>query len=180
MNGYNQLQMTVFASLCAALMAAGAFLAIPVGPVPIVLQNMFVFLAGLLLGNWWGLASVAVYLLAGAAGLPVFAGGMGGIGRIVGPTGGYLIGYLPAVFIIGTISRKGAERIGYDIVAMILGTIVLYAFGVTWLKTLTSMTWSKTLAAGMFPFLIGDALKIVAAAWIAKALRPIIMKGIRN
>ncbi len=89
----SQLRMTVFASLFAALMAAGAYLSIPIGPVPIVLQNMFVLLAGLLLGNRWGLASVAVYLLAGVCGLPVFAGGLGGIGRIVGPTGGYLIGY---------------------------------------------------------------------------------------
>ena len=77
MKGFNQLRMLIFASLLAALMAAGAYLAIPIGPVPIVLQNMFVFLAGLLLGGRWGLASVAVYLLTGALGLPVFAGGMG-------------------------------------------------------------------------------------------------------
>jgi biotin transport system substrate-specific component len=76
MNSSNQLRMMVYASLFAALTAAGAFLAIPIGPVPIVLQNMFVFLAGLLLGPRWGLASVAVYLLAGAFGLPVFAGGL--------------------------------------------------------------------------------------------------------
>jgi len=173
--------MLVFASLLAALMTAGAYISIPVGPVPIVLQNMFVFLAGLLLGSRWGLASVGVglasvgvYLLAGACGLPVFSGGMGGLGRIVGPTGGYLIGYLPAVFIIGYLSKKGAARIGIDIIAMICGTIVLYACGVTWLKTLTGMPWSKALAVGMYPFLVGDALKIVAAAVIARGLRPII------
>jgi biotin transport system substrate-specific component len=174
MNSSNQLRMIVFASLLAALMAAGAYLAIPIGPVPIVLQNMFVFLAGLLLGSRWALASVAVYLLTGALGLPVFAGGMGGIGRIVGPTGGYLIGYLPAVFIVGYISEKAAARIGYDVLAMICGTVVLYACGVTWLKILTGMTWTKTLTVGMYPFLIGDAIKIAAAALIAKALRPVI------
>jgi biotin transport system substrate-specific component len=174
MNSSSQLRMLVFASLLAALMTAGAYISIPLGPVPIVLQNMFVFLAGLLLGSRWGLASVGVYLLAGACGLPVFAGGMGGIGRIVGPTGGYLIGYLPAVFITGYISAKGGARIGYDILAMIGGTIILYACGVTWLKTLTEMPWAKALAVGMFPFLIGDALKIVAAAVIARAIRPII------
>ena len=174
MNSSSQLRMLVFASLLAALMTAGAYISIPVGPVPIVLQNMFVFLAGLLLGSRWGLASVGVYLLAGACGLPVFAGGMGGIGRIIGPTGGYLIGYLPAVFIIGTISEKGAARISFDMVAMVFGTVFLYACGLTWLKTLTGMPWSKTLAVGMYPFLVGDALKIVAAAAIAKALRPII------
>jgi biotin transport system substrate-specific component len=115
-----------------------------------------------------------VYLLAGACGLPVFAGGMGGIGRMVGPTGGYLVGYLPAVFIIGTIAEKGKSRIAWDIIGMLTGTIVLYACGVTWLKTLTGMPWLKTLAVGMFPFLIGDTLKIIAAAAIARALRPII------
>jgi len=166
--------MLVYASLLAALMTAGAYISIPVGPVPIVLQNMFVFLAGLLLGSRWGLASVGVYLLAGACGLPVFAGGMGGIGRIVGPTGGYLIGYLPAVFILGYLSQKGAARLGFDILAMIVGTIILYACGVTWLKALTEMPWSKALTVGMLPFLIGDALKIVAAAVIARTIRPVI------
>jgi len=166
--------MLVFASLLAALMTAGAYISIPVGPVPIVLQNMFVFLAGLLLGSRWGLASVGVYLLAGACGLPVFAGGTGGIGRIVGPTGGYLIGYLPAVYIVGYLSEKGAARIGFDILAMIGGTIILYACGVTWLKALTQMPWPKAMAVGMLPFLIGDALKIVAAAAIARAIRPVI------
>ena len=174
MNTTDQLRMLVFASLLAALMAAGAYLAVPIGPVPIVMQNMFVFLAGLLLGSRWALASVAVYLLIGALGLPVFAGGMGGIGRIVGPTGGYLIGYLPAVIIVGYISEKAAARIGYDVLAMICGTVVLYACGVTWLKILTGMTWTKTLTVGMYPFLIGDAVKIAAAALIAKALRPVI------
>ena len=174
MNTADQLRMPVFASLLAALMAVGAYLAIPIGPVPIVLQNMFVFLAGLVLGSRWALASVGVYLLTGALGLPVFAGGLGGIGRIVGPTGGYLIGYLPAVFIVGYIAEKGAKRIGYDVLAMVCGSLVLYACGVTWLKILTGMTWTKTLTVGMVPFLIGDALKITAAALIAKALRPII------
>jgi biotin transport system substrate-specific component len=174
MKDISQLRMMVFASLLAALMAAGAYLAVPIGPVPIVMQNMFVFLAGLLLGGRWGLASVAVYLLAGACGLPVFAGGLGGIGRIIGPTGGYLIGYLPAVFIIGYLSGKRNVRIGLDILAMICGTAIVYACGVSWLKILTGMTWSKTLAVGMYPFLIGDALKIAAAALIAKAIRPVI------
>ena len=174
MTDTNQLRRIVFASLLAALMAAGAYIAVPIGPVPIVMQNMFVFLAGLLLGSRWGLASVAVYLLAGTCGLPVFAGGMGGIGRLVGPTGGYLIGYLPAVFLIGFISEKAAVRVAYDVLAMICGTLVLYACGVSWLKILTGMTWLKTLSAGMYPFLIGDALKIAAAALIAKALRPVV------
>ena len=173
MDSSNQLRMMVYASLFAALTAIGAFLAIPIGPVPIVLQNMFVYLAGLMLGGRWGLASVGVYLLAGACGLPVFAGGLGGIGRFIGPTGGYLVGYLPAVFIIGKMSQKQNPRMVSDVLAMICGTLLLYACGVSWLKIVTGMSPAKALALGMIPFLIGDALKIVAAAAIAKALRPV-------
>jgi len=166
--------MTVYASLLAALIAAGAYLALPIGPVPIVLQNFFVFLSGLLLGPGWGAASVGVYLMAGALGLPVFAGGIGGIGRFAGPTGGYLLGYLPAVCVIGWISKKSKGRGALDVLAMVCGCIVIYGCGVSWLKILSGMTLAKTLAVGMYPFILGDGLKIAAAVPIVKALRPII------
>ena len=169
-----QLRMTVYASLFAALVAAGAFIAIPIGPVPIVLQNFFVLLAALLLGPRWGTAAVAVYLLSGICGLPVFAGGTAGIGRILGPTGGYLLGYLPAVMVTAWISEKGGRRIWMDVAAMICGSLVVYGCGVSWLKWVTGMPFSKALAVGMAPFLIGDALKIAAAIPVIKALRPIV------
>lgn len=168
------LRMTVYASLLAALIAAGAYLALPIGPVPIVLQNFFIFLSGLLLGPRWGAASVGVYLMAGALGLPVFAGGIGGIGRFAGPTGGYLLGYLPAVYVIGWISKKSKGRGALDVLAMVCGSIVIYTCGVSWLKILSGMTLAKTLAVGMYPFILGDGLKIAAAVPIVKALRPII------
>lgn len=174
-----QLRNMVYASLMAALTAAGAYIAIPIGPVPIVLQNLFIMLAGLLLGGRWGVISVAVYLVAGAIGLPVFAGGTGGIGKFVGPTGGYLVGYLFAAFLIGTISEKGKGRIGVDIGAMLLGSLVIYAIGVTWLKVVTGMDFQKAVTVGMLPFLIGDGVKIAAAIAIARAIRPIMHKGVR-
>jgi len=154
-------------------MAAGAYMAIPIGPVPIVLQNMFVFLSGLLLGSRWGLASVAVYLLAGIVGLPVFAGGTGGIGRIFGPTGGFLIGYLPVVFLVGRMAERLPRRMVWDVAAMTAGAMVLYACGVAWLAAVTGLSPAKALALGMAPFLPGDALKIAAAALIARAVRPV-------
>ena len=165
--------MSVFAVLFAALTAMGAFIAIPIGPVPIVMQNLFVMLAGLLLGWRWGLASVGIYLLAGLCGLPVFAGGQAGIGRLVGPTGGYLIGYLPAVYLIGRFGARPDRRWVRDIAAMVLGTLVLYTCGIAWLKVITGLSWPKALAVGMLPFLIGDALKIAAAVPIARALHPV-------
>jgi biotin transport system substrate-specific component len=171
------LRMTVYASLMAALTAAGALIAIPIGPVPIVLQNLFVFLSGLLLGPRWGTASIGIYLLAGALGLPVFAGGVGGIGHFAGPTGGYLLGYLPAVYVIGLISCGSKKHALIDIMAMVAGSLIVYALGLLWLKILTKMTVAKTLAMGMFPFLPGDGLKIAAAVPIAKALRPIINRS---
>lgn len=170
----NSLRMTVYSALFAALTAVGAYMALPIGPVPVVMQNLFVFLAGLILGGRWGMASVGIYLLAGAVGMPVFAGGTGGIGRFFGPTGGYLIGYLPAVFLIGWIAQKTGQRPFGDILAMLCGTIVLYTCGLVWLKVLTGLAWPKAVAAGMLPFLLGDALKIAVAVPVARVLRTVI------
>lgn len=176
MNASNQLPMTVLASLFAALIAAGAYMAIPIGPVPIVLQNFFVLLTGLVLGRRWGLMAVGVYLLAGALGLPVFAGGSGGIGRFLGPTGGYLLGYLPAVWVTGLISEKTKSSALGDIIAMVSAAAVIYGLGVSWLKFSTAMDVAKALAVGMFPFLLGDAIKIAAAVPVARAIRPLIAR----
>jgi biotin transport system substrate-specific component len=169
------IHMMVYASLLAALTAASALIIIPIGEVPVVLYNFFILMMGLLLGSRWGAASIAVYLLAGGLGLPVFAGGRGGIAILLGPTGGYLIGFLPAVFIIGFISEKFKQRFIYDIIAMLCGTAVIYALGVIQLKIVLEKTWMVTIALGVFPFIIFDIVKVVAAAVTAKAVRPIIM-----
>ncbi len=176
------LKMTARAALMAALIAVGAFLAVPIGPVPIVLQNLFVLLAGLLLGPRWGVASVGAYLLAGFAGLPVFAGGAGGIGRLAGPTGGYLIGFPLAAFLAGWVSRRlsawpassgGRRQTMADAAGCVLGGLVIYAAGVPWLMAITGMDAARGLAVGMLPFLPGDAVKIVAAVALARSLRPL-------
>ncbi|MBI9077153.1 MAG: biotin transporter BioY [Desulfatibacillum sp.] len=180
---FTQIRQMVLGALMAALMAVGAYIAIPVGPVPIVLQNMFVMLAGLILGPWWGAASVGIYLLAGALGMPVFSGGNAGLSHFMGPTGGYLIAYLPAVFVIGVVSSLGKkDRRGsassvnkkviiLDILAMILGMAVVYALGVSRLKFMAGITWEKAWALGMAPFLIGDAIKIATSASLAAGFR---------
>jgi biotin transport system substrate-specific component len=181
MNPSDSLKMMVYASLLAALTAAGALIVIPVpfSPVPIVLQNLFILLSGLLLGPKWGVAGVGVYLFAGACGLPVFSGGTGGIGKFVGPTGGYLIGFLPAVYVVGVISKKTGGRLVFDIPAMICGTLIIYVLGVSWLVygyAGKEMGLWKGLGVGMIPFLPGDVLKICAAGIIAKTVRPILQR----
>ncbi len=167
-----QLRKLITASLMAALIVVGAFVIIPVGPVPVSLSTFFVLLTGLLLSPRWAIAAVALYLFAGIIGLPVFAGGTSGIGRIAGPTGGYLLSYLPAVGVVSWLDHWGSDRILKTVLALIIGTAVIYALGVPWLKMVTGMPWSKAVTVGMLPFLIGDVLKIVAAIPVAKAVRP--------
>lgn len=170
----NPLKPTVYSALFVALISVGAFISIPVGPVPIVLQNLFVLLAGLILGPVWGTGCVGVYLLMGLAGLPVFAGGTSGIGKLFGPTGGYLIGYLPAVFITASLSRGLKKSLAGDLLAMIIGSLIVYGIGVPWLKFVLALSWEKALGVGMLPFLAGDALKVGAGAVLARKLRPMI------
>lgn len=173
MNDHFELRNLVLASLMAALIAVGGYLAIPIGPVPIVLQNLFVLVAALLLGSKWASASVAVYLLAGACGLPVFATGGGGLGHLLGPRGGYLFGFLAAAWVVGWISEKSKQRPVPEIAGMVIGSLIIYAIGVPWLKMVLGLSFSKALAVGMYPFLIGDALKIVAAVLIVRSIRPL-------
>jgi biotin transport system substrate-specific component len=165
------LRSMVLASLFAALTAVGALIALPIGPVPIVLQNFFAMLMALLLGPRWALAGIGVYLLAGALGLPVFAGGTSGLARFAGPTGGYLVGYLPCVALIGWISARGRGHRMIDALAMVCGTAALYACGAAWLKLITGLTWGKALGVGVIPFLPGDIAKIIAAVLVIKTLR---------
>jgi biotin transport system substrate-specific component len=168
------LQKLVLASLMAALIAVGGYLAIPIGPVPIVLQNLFVLVAALLLGSRWASAAVAVYLLAGASGLPVFAGGGGGLGHLFGPRGGYLFGFLAAAWLVGKLSEISRQQPLVEIVAMVIGGLVIYAIGVPWLMTLLGLSLGKALAVGMYPFILGDVVKIAAAYAIVKSVRPLL------
>jgi len=168
-----------FTALFAALTAAGAFIAIPVGPVPIVLQNLLALLSGLVLGPVLGSAAVGLYLLAGLLGFPVFSGGGGGIARFAGPTGGYLVGYLLAALAAGLIVGRPKANASVKvfqlrvIIAVLAGFIVIYVPGLIWLKTRLNLDWIKTFITGFIPYIPGDALKGIAAVLIAPRLRRI-------
>lgn len=163
-------------ALFAALTAAGTFIAIPVGPVPIVLQNLFALLAGLVLGPFMGGAAVGLYLLAGILNFPVFAGGTGGIARFAGPSGGFLIGYFLAAVTGGLVAgQPGGSRTPLPrlIAAVAAGLLVAYVPGVFWLKFSRNLSWAKAFLAGFIPFIPGDIIKGIAAVVIVPRLRRI-------
>jgi biotin transport system substrate-specific component len=176
----DKLRWMVLASLMAALTAVGAYIHVPIGPVPIVLSTLFVLLSGLLLGSHWGLASMGLYLLVGAIGIPVFAGAKGGFAHFFGPTGGYLFGYALASWITGLISEHSRGLIVLDILSVIIGSLVIYSLGVPWLKMVTQMSWPKALIMGMVPFLIGDAVKASVALILARAIRPVLKRQLQS
>ena len=179
-----QLSRAVHAAVFSALIIVGTFIRIPLGPVPIVLANMFVLLAGLFLGPLWGGISVGLYLFLGAAGLPVFSAG-GGAALFLGPTGGFLIGYLAAAVTAGLISSLGRDSVPVLLAAAAAGALVIYLIGVPWLMWRLSavsgnaVSLSKGLAVGALPFLPGDLLKIIAAVAIARSLNRL-NPGFRN
>ena len=136
---------------------------LPFTPVPITGQTFAVLLVGAALGSKRGAAALIAYIAEGALGLPFFAGGAGGLSVLVGATAGYLIGFVVAAYVIGLLAERGLERsVRTSVVPFLAGTLIIYACGVTWLTVLFGL--EKALAFGLLPFLIGDAIKLIAAA----------------
>ena len=152
----------------ALVVALTAQIVIPADPVPFTGQTFGVLTVGAALGFRRGAAALLLYVAIGALGLAVFApGGPQGIDRIVGATGGYLIGFVVAAAIVGRLAELGWDRhIGGSLAAMAIGTAVIYAIGVPWLKVVTGMPWETAVAGGMTKFLIWDAAKLAVAAGI--------------
>lgn len=167
--------MILFALLMTALTVVGAYISIslPFSPVPITMSNLFVILGGLVLGKKWGLLSTVLYLLLGAIGLPVLAGGEGGIAHFFGPTGGYLIGFAVAAFAVGSLVEIGESSVLKDALAVVAGYALIFTFGVPWLMYQLDFTFGKALTAGVFPFLPGAVFKGIVAVGLAKLWRPI-------
>lgn len=132
-------------------------------PVPVTGQTFAVLMIGALYGARRGSLCVLAYIAAGAAGLPVFALGRAGLGVLSGPTGGYLAGFIAAAYITGFLAERGWDRrVGTTVLAMVLGNIAIYAFGLLWLSCIVGT--ERVLAVGLYPFVVGDLLKIVLAA----------------
>ena len=157
-------------ALMAAVLAVLSPLSLPVGPIPLTPATLVIYLSVYLLGWKWGTASVLVYLLLGAAGLPVFSGFAGGLGRLAGPTGGYLAGYLP----LAALSGLGVEHSGrrwVHLLAMAGGTAALYALGTAWYCLQAGVPAAEALAKCVWIFLPGDGLKMAAALAVGPLLQ---------
>lgn len=157
------------------LIAASAQVTVPMVPVPVTLQTFAVLFVAMALGRAGGVAAVALYLLEGAAGLPVFAGGVGGAARLVGPTAGYLAGFLIAAAVVGTLSDRGwGRRFGLAFPAMLLGDAVILFCGAMWLALSAAAVGGDAIAAwsaGSVPFVGGALVKSLAAAALIPGAR---------
>ena len=157
---------SLFVALCARIT-----LPLPFTPVPLTLQNFGVLLVGLLLGSKRGFAALLLYLAEGLAGAPVFnPTGPGGLAQVLGPTGGYLLAYPFVALVAGWIFERGKKSFGRALTANLVGEIVLFASGLTWLFVLTHSV-SRAFAYGLYWFVFAEVIKIMVAAAIAGGWR---------
>ena len=150
-----------------AFIAAMAQLSLPIpgSPVPVTGQTLAVLLVGTTFGARLGVATFSTYLLAGIAGAPIFAGGTYGVDRVLGATGGYLIGMLLASAVLGHLAeRRADQKFSTSFPTLLLGNLIIFSFGLTWLHFSLDLTWAKTFSMGLTPFILGEALKIAIVA----------------
>ena len=163
------------AALVTAFMAATGWIALPIGPVPVTLQVFGVVLAALLLSWEWAAVALAVYLVMGAAGIPVFSLGTAGLGVVMGPTGGYIVGFVLAAptgaYLRQMLERRGVKQLVADAAAAAAVILVVYLIGWLQLSAVTGMGLPKAFVVGVIPFVVPDAAKAVAAIAVAASVR---------
>lgn len=160
--GFSARQLAVI-GVMTAVTCILAPLSLPIGPVPISLTNLAIYFSLYTLGTKYGCISYLVYLLIGFIGVPVFSGFTSGPGKLLGPTGGYLIGFIPMALIAGIVIDRFISNRFVCLLGMIGGTVVAYAFGTVWLAYQASLDWKAALMAGVIPFIPGDLVKMVLA-----------------
>ncbi|PLR76654.1 BioY family transporter [Bacillus sp. V3-13] len=166
-----KLRMMIVTALFAAVIGILAQITIPLPLVPITGQTLAIGLAATILGARFGTLSVILYLIIGAVGVPVYAEFSGGASVLVGPTGGYLVGFVPTAFLIGFILEKTSFTFKNAMIANSLGMVVTLIFGTVWLKIAAGLTWTAALAGGFTPFIIVGLIKAALASWIGVLVR---------
>ena len=166
-----------------AVMCILAPISIPIGPIPISLSTLVVFLSVFLLGTKWSAISCLIYLVLGAVGLPVFSGYTGGIGKLLGPTGGYIIGFVFTAIIAGMFLSyadkhfTGKKGVFIAFFGMLVALIATYAFGTIWFTIWSGTTFGYALTVCVLPFIPVDIIKLVIATILGRAVRSRLMKS---
>ena len=160
-------RLVAYSAVCIGLIAVGSWISVPFVPVPFTLQTFFVLITAVVMKRH-AIIPVSLYLIIGAIGLPVFHNGMAGLGVFMGPTGGYLIGFLPAALFAGLAYEQKSRVI--RIVVLTAATLVIYVGGISWLSISTGISLSTAVLVGAIPFLPGDIIKAAAAFVIGEKM----------
>lgn len=170
-NEQRRLRMMIITALFAAIIGVMAQITIPLPLVPITGQTLAIGLAATILGARYGTLSVILYVIIGAAGIPVFAEMKAGVSVLVGPTGGYLFSFIPTAFFIGWFLEKTSFTIKNALIANIIGMLITLTLGTVWLKVAASLSWTEAFAGGFTPFIIVGIIKAILASWIGILVR---------
>lgn len=171
MNTNHSIRMQVLCALFAAVCAVCSQLTIPIQPVPITLGTFGALMAGGFLGKRYGLLALLIYLILGAAGVPVFSMMRAGISVLAGPSGGFILGFAPMAFVVGLVSEKLGHTFKPMLAATLAGTAVCYVMGIGWFMFLTGTGMWSAMVMCMFPFLPGDLAKIILASFLVAKYR---------
>ncbi len=167
-----KLRMMIITALFAAIIGVLAQVTIPLPLVPITGQTLAIGLAATILGSTYGTISVLLYILLGAVGIPVFAGFSAGVSVIIGPTGGFIVGFIPTAFVIGWYLEKTSLNFVNAMVANTIGMLITLSFGAVWLKVAADLSWGAALLGGFAPqFIIVGLIKAALASWIGVLVR---------
>ena len=179
MNNDTNIKRFVMIALMSAIISVLSPLSIviPISPVPISLATFAIYLTTYILGAKYGTISTLIYILLGMIGLPIFTAFTGGVAKIFGPTGGYIIGYIFLAIIAGVIIETNYDSIGVSFLGMIIGTIVLYLIGTMWLSFVAHMTFKEAILAGVAPFIPGDVVKMIIACIAGRKIRTVLIKA---
>jgi biotin transport system substrate-specific component len=166
-----KLRMMIVTALFSAIIGVLAQITIPLPLVPITGQTLAIGLAATILGSRYGSFSVILYLIIGSSGVPVFAEFSGGFSKLIGPTGGYLVGFLPTAFLIGWFMEKTSFNFKNAVIANSIGMLITLTFGTAWLKVAANLSWTAAFAGGFTPFIVVGLIKASLASWIGILVR---------
>lgn len=167
----SKLQMMIVTALFAAIVGILAQVTIPLPLVPITGQTLAIGLAATILGSRYGTLSSILYLIIGAVGIPVFSQMSAGLGVIFGPTGGFIVGFIPTAYVIGLYLEKTKFTVTNAFIANIIGMFITLIIGTVWLKFAANLSWTAAFLGGFAPFIVGGIIKAILAAWIGITVR---------